>query len=200
MIPVCRHIKTDGARCKANALRERPYCYYHDRLHRVLNKQNYPQKSLVLHPLEDRDSVFMALSDVVCGLAAGRIDTQNATRLIYGLQVAGKYAPDSANDVAKDAVKSVDFTNTGDELAPELSYCTNDDECDSCGHLDNCKLKKAQAWRAAHPLGDEDENAADEEEVEDDESDEGGDNGEEENQDEDADEVEDTAAEDANAA
>jgi hypothetical protein len=44
MIPLCRHLKTNGVRCRAIALREKPYCYYHDRLHRVIHKQKAAQK------------------------------------------------------------------------------------------------------------------------------------------------------------
>ena len=158
MIPACRHIKTNGARCRAAALRDRPYCYFHDRLHRVLARQKSGvTRSLLLHPLEDRDSVFMALSDVVCGLAAGRIDPRNAGRLIYGLQVAGQFAPECSSSLPCDAVKSVTVTKTGDELAPNLILCTADDHCDSCPDCDDCDLEKAQAWRAAQDAKDDEE-------------------------------------------
>jgi hypothetical protein len=149
----------------------------------------------MLHPLEDRESVFLALSDVVCALAAGRIDTHNATRLIHGLQVAGKYAPESSSSVAKDAVESVDFTKTGDELAPELAYCTDDDECDSCECLDTCQLQQAKDWRAANPAEDENENAGDEEEEDESDSDE-----DESNDEDDEEENESPNVDDANAA
>ena len=164
MIPACRHIKTNGARCRAAALRDRPYCYFHDRLHRVLARQKSGvTRSLLLHPLEDRDSVFMALSDVICGLAAGRIDPRAAARLIYGLQVAGQFAPSSL-DVPEDAVESFTVAKTGDELAPELTLCTADDHCDSCPGSEDCDLKKAVAWRAAQAAedsGEEDDNEED---------------------------------------
>jgi hypothetical protein len=172
MISVCRHIKPDGARCKAAALRGMPYCYHHDHLHRVLNSRKSSKKnSLVLHPLEDRASVLMALSDVICGLASGRIDSRNAGRLIYGLQVAGRFAPLTSGWVAADAVKSVDFTKTGDELAPKLTLCTVDDHCDSCPDCEDCDLKKAIAWRAARDAEDDEEE--DESADEDDDSGEG---------------------------
>jgi hypothetical protein len=103
MLSFCRHIKTNGIVCKAVALTDRPYCYYHDRLHRVLNnRRSARKKSLVLPPLEDRESVFLALSDVIRGLAAGRIETKNATQLIYSLQMAGKFAPENPGPVAGD--------------------------------------------------------------------------------------------------
>lgn len=160
----------DGARCKAPALRDKPYCYHHDRLHRVLNKPKSSKKnSLALHPLEDSSSVLMALSDVICGLAAGQIDTDKAGRLIYGLQVAGKIATYFPRTVAEESVDNIDLTRAGDELAPALTLCTSDDHCHSCPFLDSCKLKKARDWRAVHQV--EDENG--EEETADDEGEHG---------------------------
>ncbi len=154
MIIACRHIKPDGTRCRAAALGDMPYCYHHDHLHRVLNsKKSSKKNTLALHPLEDQASVLMALSDVICGLAAGRIDSRAAGRLIYGLQVAGQFAPSSSSAVPWDAVKSVSFTKAGDELAPEMNICTADDHCESCPDAEDCHLKKAVAWRAARVVG-----------------------------------------------
>jgi hypothetical protein len=164
MIPLCRHIKTNGVRCRAAALSDKPYCYYHDRLHRALTRQKPTSKnSLVLHPLEDRSSILMALSEVICGLAAGRIDPRDAARLIYGLQVAGQFAPSSL-DLPEDAVESFTVAKTGDELAPELTLCTEDDHCGSCPDSEDCDLKKAVTWRAAQAdedSGEEDDNVED---------------------------------------
>jgi hypothetical protein len=181
MIPICRHIKTDGVRCKANALRDRAYCYYHDRLHRILTRrETTPRNSFVLHPLEDRGSVFLAISDVVCALAAGHIDPQKAIHLIHGLQVAGKYAPNLSSSVAADAVRSVDFTKAGDELAAELFRCTDDDQCESCGFLKICSLEKARAWRAAQDAGHEDDESDGDDEDEENDGDEDDEEDEEE--------------------
>jgi hypothetical protein len=142
----------DGARCNSPALGDSHYCYHHDRLHRVFGRQKSGKKNpLVLHPLEDSNSVLMALSDVICALAAGSIDPRNASRLIYGLQVAGRIAPRWPRSLANDPVASVQFTKTGDELAPAITYCASGDRCDSCPRLDDgCDLEKSIAWRAAH--------------------------------------------------
>jgi hypothetical protein len=32
-LPVCRHIKTNGLQCRAVALTDAPFCYFHTRLH-----------------------------------------------------------------------------------------------------------------------------------------------------------------------
>ena len=122
MIPACRHIKSNGARCRAHALSDRPYCYHHDRLHRVFNKQKSTKKTPSCSPLEDRSSILMALSDVICGLASGRVDSRNAGRLIYGLQVAGQFAPDSSCPNPDDAVESLTITKPATKFPPATEF------------------------------------------------------------------------------
>ena len=170
----------NGVRCESPALTERPYCYHHDRLHLVFSEPKpSKKKTLALHPLEDRESILMALSDVICGLAAGRIDSRNGGRLIYGLQVAGQFAPLVTRSAADDAVESVVLTETGDEIAPERIDCSEKDDCESCIFLDECDSGKSRVSHAAED--DEDENEeeeddSDEEDEDDDSADSGGEN------------------------
>ncbi len=154
MIPVCRHIKPNGARCQSPALADAPYCYHHDRLHRALATRRSGKKNkLVLHPLENRVSVFMALSDVLRSFAACQIDECKAARLIQGLRIAGQLAPSTSEWVAEDAVEYLDFTQSGEELAPKLTFCTSDDRCDNCPRRDDCDLERSRDWRAGQASG-----------------------------------------------
>ncbi len=119
-------------------------------------------------------------------MAAGHIYAPNAYRLLYGLQIAGKYAPQDASSQEKDRdepVKSLEVTRCGDELAPKAVYCTDDNECDSCDRFgDDCQLQKSQDWRAAHPGCDhnkedeQDDNSEEEDDTEEDDEDEEDDN------------------------
>lgn len=142
----CRHILPNGTRCHAAALEKMPYCYYHDRLHRSLNGQKTAEKSkkktLELRPLEDRASILMALSEVICGLAAGRVDSSDAGRLIYGLQVAGQYAERNAHSAPDNAVESLTCSEDGHELAPEQFHCFESDDCDDCPYRGECDGKE----------------------------------------------------------
>jgi len=99
---ICRHIKTSGIQCRAVALTGSAFCYYHRRLHtahapyrhnEVTRGYLLPGQHIQLAPLEDRDSVLLAASQVVNALATGNLDIKRATALFYGLQVAGAYAP-----------------------------------------------------------------------------------------------------------
>jgi hypothetical protein len=96
-VPLCGHVKTNGAQCKSPALRHSYYCYFHERLHE--RHRNYrrteaskayllPGVHIQLHALEDAESVQLAISMVVNALATGALEPKRATPLLYGLQLA----------------------------------------------------------------------------------------------------------------
>jgi hypothetical protein len=138
MYKECRHILPDGSRCHAAALKDMPYCYHHDRIHRALLRQRSSKAKLDLPALEDRASILMALSQVIGALADGRIDGTNAGRLIYGLQVASQFAPTSPRFPSSNQVESIARTSDGDELAPVKIKCFESDECKTCPYYDEC--------------------------------------------------------------
>lgn len=175
MIRCCRHIKPDGTRCNSPALASQPFCYQHNRLHQASRTTPGKKGRLILRPLEDRRTVLMALSDVICALAAGKIDPNTAARLIYGLQVASQVAAHAPFLVLGKPVESVDFTKTGDEMAPAVLLCTDDDHCETCPDVADCPLKKAVKYRAENGIVSENRQEHDE--------------GEEENRDNEADDT-----------
>ncbi len=112
-IPICRHIKTNGHRCQAFAIGSSAFCFFHRALHggrraasaaRTLplrpetvqyllqNGQSLaqydPPPALNFPPLEDADSVQLALSLLFTALAAGQIEPEQARVLLYTLQIA----------------------------------------------------------------------------------------------------------------
>ena len=58
MYKECRHIKPNGCKCKSPALKDKPDCYYHIRVHGIARNSNatspYEQKELQIPLLEDR--------------------------------------------------------------------------------------------------------------------------------------------------
>ena len=172
MIRCCRHIMSDGTRCESPALAGQPFCYQHDRLHHAGRTKSRRKNQLTLRPLEDRRTVLMALSDVICGLAAGKIDPNTAARLIYGLQVASQVVAHFPLLVLGKPVESVDFTKTGDEMAPAVLLCTEDDHCESCPRAADCQIKRAVKYRAEHGITSESQPEDNEDEEEDDNKDE----------------------------
>jgi hypothetical protein len=99
--PICRHIKTNGLQCQSPALRHTEFCYFHYGLLKrhtgfrhteTTSATLIPGKHIQLSPLEDRESVQLAISTVVNALATGQIETQRATAILYGLQLASHNA------------------------------------------------------------------------------------------------------------
>jgi hypothetical protein len=185
MYKECRHILPDGSRCHSAALKDMPYCYHHDRIHRALLRQKSAKAKLDLPALEDRASILMALSQVIGALADGRIDGTKAGRVIYALQVAAQFAPTSPRFPSSNQVESIARTSDGDELAPESIKCFKNDDCDTCPYRDECGDDES---------GEEDEDADDEEEDDDDEDDDDDDEDEEEEEDADGEEEQEDGA------
>ncbi|MBB5056656.1 hypothetical protein HDF16_001341 [Granulicella aggregans] len=118
---LCRHIKSNGRRCESPALREKSWCFYHERLHtrhRYIReaKATLPDTSLRIPSLEDPESIQIGLSLVVEALATGRLDDKRASVLIRGLQAASRNVAHVINSpYYKEVVR--EFTPTLDGLA-----------------------------------------------------------------------------------
>ena len=103
---LCRHIKTNGKRCKSPALDRGALCYFHSRLiHRQNSIGNSPSFAsmttnngipcyppgpleLDLPVLEDRESIQVSISLIVAALARNRMDAKRASAILYGLHMA----------------------------------------------------------------------------------------------------------------
>lgn len=124
---LCRHIKTNGTQCQSPALTRQPLCFFHDRLYRRHSGFRHtpatrgyliPGQHIELAPLEDRESVQVALSCVINALATGQLETRRATALLYGLQLASMNAANLRNaGLPSQTVHSVESTPEGIDLA-----------------------------------------------------------------------------------
>jgi hypothetical protein len=110
---ICRHIKTSGHRCQSPAVTGSDFCFYHRILRRsheaactakaaplrpetvqylLENGQNPAQlatfPAFSFPPLEDTESVQLAISLLFAAIAACQIDPVQARSLLYALQVA----------------------------------------------------------------------------------------------------------------
>jgi len=148
----CRHIRTNGLRCRAFALKDKPFCYPHEKAnahHRNLKPE--PDRSIVIHsqhddpdflrknplvadyydlkpktlhlefpPLEDRQSIQVALSMLLTALAQDRIDAKRAGPLLYGLQVASANAKTLTTPNSEaNSIREVIVDESGHDLAPD---------------------------------------------------------------------------------
>jgi hypothetical protein len=141
---ICRHIKTNGRRCKSPSLGLSAFCYFHSRLlrrHRTLlataptlpasqpdtppsvtgAPQYLPEViplELDLPPLEDVESIQVSISLLVAALARNRIDSKRAAVLLYGLQLASTNARSvTIEPAAASIVRALVRTKSGRDLA-----------------------------------------------------------------------------------
>jgi len=78
MYKLCRHVKTDGHRCQAAALRDSAYCYYHAKVHKIAHSKSTLWDDIYFPVFEDRASIQIALSQVANALLCSRIDARRA--------------------------------------------------------------------------------------------------------------------------
>ena len=126
-LDLCRHIKTNGLRCKSPSVTQTVYCYFHTRLHQrhsTFRPQGEAARYVIagqhvqLLALEDRESVQTALSVVINALALGQLETQRATALLYGLQLAAMNAAKlNTQPYAPNIVRTIDSSPEGLDLA-----------------------------------------------------------------------------------
>lgn len=120
MVPECRHIKTSGGKCGSPALRDKPYCYFHTRLRERAARPPSPYLAIDLPTtLEDRGSIQLALSEIVCAIADNRLDNRRAGMLLYALQIASSNAKYQEEIVSTNSVEETVLTEKGDEIAAE---------------------------------------------------------------------------------
>ncbi len=128
-LSLCRHIKTNGIRCKAPSLTGGLWCYFHHHLHdrhktyrHTESTRGYliPGQHIELTALEDRESVQLALSCVINALATGNLETKRATALLYGLQLASNNAASLRTESSR-TVRTIEPSPEGLDLAePQL--------------------------------------------------------------------------------
>ena len=95
----CMRIMPSGAHCGSPAMRQARFCYYHNRQHDerlALEADNarrtrFPQ--FILPPMEDAVSIQASLSKIIRLLAAGEIETETASVILYSLQLASTNLP-----------------------------------------------------------------------------------------------------------
>ena len=143
MIFKCRHIKTNGNVCGSPALKDKPYCYYHTRLHAFARAAKTPSNEpLQLPVLEDNSSIQLALAQIMGALATSRINTKQAGLFLRGLQIAMKNLDYDHPATLLKTVKTLSLTDDGDELAPENHECERPQDCVACEK--HCRWYKPQ--------------------------------------------------------
>jgi hypothetical protein len=165
----CRHIKTNGERCKSPALRGHAFCYFHAKLHCATRIGVMDNVQLPIP--EDAKSIQLSLAQIFAALLSSRIDVKHSAQLLWGLQIAIQSLDRQPSE--PDEIEPVRFltrTKDGEELAPIQECCDDDDNCDECESADECPDYHGEG-RDDEENCDEDEDDGDDEEEGDDEED-----------------------------
>jgi hypothetical protein len=131
MYQTCRHIKTNGLRCESPALREDQFCYYHSKIHTVGAEPHLKYGPLQLPAPEDAAAILLSVARINDAIINDRIDLKKATALLYGLQIAAQFVDRNHHSHEAKPIQSVELTPLGDELAPGIYNCKNED-CNEC--------------------------------------------------------------------
>jgi hypothetical protein len=81
VIRLCEHYFAGGKRCGSPAMKHPHFCYYHRANRTVRGREIIP-------PLHNPRSIQKALGNVMQGILSGRISSEDAGRLLYGIQTA----------------------------------------------------------------------------------------------------------------
>ena len=138
MYMACRHIKTNGLRCKSPALKGANFCYYHSKLHSIGKEQYEKFSPMRLPVLEDPAAIQLSLARITDALISGRIDPKKAGQLLYSLQIAAHVLDRNKKFWEEDVVNSATQAPDGDDLAPKLRVCSSLDDCNGCKFAKTC--------------------------------------------------------------
>lgn len=83
----CRHIMTNGRKCHAAALRGKPFCFHHAKLH-FRNSAARKPGQLAEPELESVPGLRTAAAKALTSLSSPLTDTRRAGLLLYGLHLA----------------------------------------------------------------------------------------------------------------
>ncbi len=138
----CRHIMSSGKRCRSFAMRDKSYCYFHQRLHTTINASKHLRPKLELASIEDAKGIQTAVTQVFEALRRSRIDSHEASAFLYGLQLAAQLTKSPGHDAPKcghDVSEALD----GSLIASD-PCCTSPLDCRDCP-TELCPEEKKQS-------------------------------------------------------
>jgi hypothetical protein len=105
----CRHIMPTGRKCRAAALRGKPFCFFHAKLHFRKTVTRRPGK-LTEPRIEDVSAITAAVAKALSALCSPLTDTRHAGLLLYGLHLAASLSkrvplPELEENQAKESGK-----------------------------------------------------------------------------------------------
>ncbi len=120
----CHHVRTSGLRCGSLALRNKRYCYYHQRARPAMvnfAETNRHPVLLSLPLFEDAHAIQVTLHRVVFHLLEGHIGQKTAGLLLYAMQIASSNLKHIKNEAPDPEQVIVDLPKLSETPSPEPS-------------------------------------------------------------------------------
>ena len=102
----CRHILTNGCKCHSPALRGKPFCFHHAKLH-FRNSATRKPRELLPPPIEDLHGIQTAVNKALTALSSPLIDMRRAGLILYGLHLAANLSKRVSDQRATDTASKV---------------------------------------------------------------------------------------------
>ncbi len=162
-VKLCEQRKCNGDPCQSPALLGKRFCRYHEVMGKpAINIDNDPSGHAYLRVFEDAVSIQSAISDVCEMMLHRRIETKEASILLYAMQVAstnmahmnGDKGPRTDKDKDKDKSKNKKKTSAEPSAAAlskeasTASSATSSSEPQSLppGTIQACEQRRRQAF------------------------------------------------------
>ncbi len=152
-----------GRECHGYALKGRPFCYFHTRLHLAAKKPDGPMDSIEIPFLEERCAIQVTITQFIRAIVNNTIDRPRASLLLYGLQLALQSVDRNNYSIPFGTVEALSQTPDGDELAADPD---DDDE-------DEEEAEDSDSDESGDDSGGEEDEDSDDDDSEDDDDDDG---------------------------
>ncbi len=156
----CRHVLPSGRRCHGYALQGEDLCYFHSRRRLPAGK---PADWIEIPLLEDRCAIQITITQVLRAIVNRTIERQNASLLLYGLQLSLQSVDRNKDAIPFGSVEAVSQTSDGEDLAADPDEDEDEDDDDD-------------QEEDSDESGDEDDESSDDDSGDDDDDDDGLDN------------------------
>ena len=105
----CTHTLESGSTCKSPAVRGTSLCFHHTPHENLKRKRPCEYEPFELPPLNNKNSVMVAISEVLRRLALRRIKRSEAVTLIYGLNIVARLMTELDQTSEEEPIGSCDM-------------------------------------------------------------------------------------------
>lgn len=151
-----------GRKCGSIALKDKPYCYAHTRLHKSRTAPPPGPMDTLQYPLlEDRTAIQIAVTQVLNALFSGNLDPKRVGLALYGLQIVSQNVDRKGAVIPFETVDSITESDTGEDMGPEKHICDPNkcfvcperntcDDCDLTEEEEQAAMAEVRQQHAAH--------------------------------------------------